>query len=123
MPDTSPITLFEVQRHIEKTLSEIVVVVEAIDPQLSGTFQAVQSYRYEDIVFGADFEKCLFVKEDSFTVDMRKFHGVEYDESDFKASINNSSDSVKPAEEDEIRLVTNEREEPHVHFASERNQE
>ena len=28
MPDTSPITLEEVQHHIERTLSEIVVVVE-----------------------------------------------------------------------------------------------
>eukprot|EP00536_Pseudo-nitzschia_multiseries_P007331 jgi/Psemu1/195416/e_gw1.172.65.1 len=51
MPDTRPLTLQEVTDHIEKTMSEIVVVVEGIDPQLSGTFQAIQSYKYEDLVF------------------------------------------------------------------------
>ena len=42
-----PLTLDEVRDHIESTLSEIIVVVEAIDPQLSGTFQSLQSYKYE----------------------------------------------------------------------------
>jgi hypothetical protein len=81
---TWPITLQEVQGHIERTLSEIVVICEAIDPQLSGTFQAVQSYRYEDIEFGADFASCLSVRENKFVVDMEKFHDVvrEMDEDD-----------------------------------------
>lgn len=77
MPDTSPITLEEVQRHIERTLSEVIVVVEAIDPQLSGTFQSVQSYKFEQIEFGALFERCLFVRDQKFFVDMERFHGTE----------------------------------------------
>ena len=80
MPDTSPITLDEVQHHIEKTLSEVIVVVEAIDPQLSGTFQSVQSYKYENIEFDAKFDRCLFVRDRRFCVDMEKFHGIEFNE-------------------------------------------
>ena len=80
MPDTTPVTLEQVQRHIEQKLSEIVVVVEAIDPQLSGTFQALQSYKYDDIEFGADFEKCISTKNNNFEVDLLKFHGVVYDD-------------------------------------------
>lgn len=87
MPDEiSPISLEEVQRNIERKLSEIVVVVEAIDPQLSGTFQAVQSYKYEDIEFGADFERCMFTKGNKFFVDLEKFHGIQYDDSMYTLS-------------------------------------
>lgn len=80
MPDTSPITVDEVRRHIERTLSEIIVVVEAIDPQLSGTFQAVQSYKYDNIEFNCRFERCLFVRDQKFCVDMERFHGIQYDD-------------------------------------------
>ena len=86
LPDSTPVTLEQVQRHIERMLSEIVVVVEAIDPQLSGTFQALQSYKYEDIEFGADFEKCMFAKGDKFEVDLLKFHGVVYDDDMYNSS-------------------------------------
>ena len=79
MPDITPISLSEVQQHVERTLSEIVVVVEAIDPQLSGTFQALQSYKYDDIEFGADFEHCMSVKENKIAVDMERFHNIKYD--------------------------------------------
>jgi len=81
MPDTSPTTLEEVQRYIEHMLSEIVVVVEAIDPQLSGTFQALQSYKYDDIEFGADFERCMYSENNKFKVDLFKFHDIVYDDS------------------------------------------
>lgn len=86
MPDTSPITLAEVQRHIEHKLSEIVVVVEAIDPQLSGTFQGLQSYKYDDIEFGADFEKCMFTEDNKFVVDLLKFHSIVYDDGMYSSS-------------------------------------
>jgi len=89
MPDTSVITLEEVQRHIERKLSEIIVVVEAIDPQLSGTFQSVQSYKYDDIEFGADFERCLSARNNKFIVDLQKFHGVVYDDDMYSKSENN----------------------------------
>mmetsp|Transcript_20568 Transcript_20568/g.38503 ORF Transcript_20568/g.38503 Transcript_20568/m.38503 type:complete len:358 (-) Transcript_20568:731-1804(-) len=78
MPDIEPISLEEVREHIERTLSEIVVVVEAIDPQLSGTFQSLQSYKFEDIEFDAEFAKCMYVEGNAFAVDMDKFHAIEY---------------------------------------------
>jgi hypothetical protein len=84
MPDITPISLYEVQQHVEQTLSEIVVVVEAIDPQLSGTFQALQSYKYDNIEFAADFEHCMTVQDNKIAVDMDKFHNIKYkDENSF----------------------------------------
>mmetsp|Transcript_31400 Transcript_31400/g.31888 ORF Transcript_31400/g.31888 Transcript_31400/m.31888 type:complete len:173 (+) Transcript_31400:76-594(+) len=80
MPDITPISLQEVQKHIERTLSEIIVVVEAIDPQLSGTFQALQSYKYTNIEFGADFQHCMAIKDNKIAVDMDKFHRIKYNE-------------------------------------------
>ena len=38
--------------------------MEAIDPIMSGTFQAVQSYTSEDIVFDADFAPCVLADKD-----------------------------------------------------------
>ena len=76
------ISLHEVQDHIERTLSEIVVVVEAIDPQLSGTFQSLHSYKYENIEFGADFEHCMTVCKNKITVDMKRFHNIKHTDHD-----------------------------------------
>jgi len=90
MPDTTPVTLAEVQRHIERKLSEIVVVVEAIDPQLSGTFQAVQSYKYDDIEFGADFERCMHIRDNKFVVDLLKFHGIIYNDKMYDPDLTNT---------------------------------
>ena len=94
LPDTTPVSLEQVQRHIEHSLSEIVVVVEAIDPQLSGTFQALQSYKYDDIEFGADFERCMFIKGDKFAVDFLKFHGVIYNDAMYNSSASFRSGST-----------------------------
>jgi hypothetical protein len=55
-PPPEPIT-------IASTVSEIIVVVEATDPQMSGSFQSLQSYKYEDIVFGEEFEKCMSARQ------------------------------------------------------------
>merc|ERR1712238_230281 len=75
MPAIERLSLQEVRTHIEHTLSEIIVVVEAIDPQLSGTFQSLQSYKYEDLVFGAEFASCMSSHDgDHFSVDMTRFH-------------------------------------------------
>ena len=79
VPEIEPFTLDEVREHIEKTLSEIVVVIEAVDPQLSGGFQSLQSYKYDDIEFGCEFSDCILSqRNDSFVVDMEKFHGLVY---------------------------------------------
>lgn len=77
-------TIEELQRHFMTNLSEIIVVVEGIDPQLSGTFQALQSYRYEDIAWDCEFVPCLSVgamgaghsSGRGYVVDMAKFHQV-----------------------------------------------
>lgn len=58
---------------------EIIVVVEGIDPIISGTFQALQSYMPEDIEWGARFVPCLTSTtaiETTF-VDLEKFHKTE----------------------------------------------
>ena len=76
-PDPGPVSLEEVRKHMQTTLSEIIVVVEATDPQLSGSFQSLQSYKYEDIVFGEEFAKCVTTVSDNgtaFCVDMEQFH-------------------------------------------------
>eukprot|EP00538_Stauroneis_constricta_P013167 CAMPEP_0119558454 /NCGR_PEP_ID=MMETSP1352-20130426/10797_1 /TAXON_ID=265584 /ORGANISM="Stauroneis constricta, Strain CCMP1120" /LENGTH=580 /DNA_ID=CAMNT_0007605823 /DNA_START=62 /DNA_END=1804 /DNA_ORIENTATION=+ len=76
IPEIRNLTLEEVKLHIESSISEVVVVVEGIDPQASGTFQAIQSYKYDDIVWEGQFESCLKVNNDKFTVDMQKYHMV-----------------------------------------------
>jgi hypothetical protein len=76
MPVISPINLQEVKFHVENFISEIVVVVEGIDPQVSGTFQALQSYKYEDVVWEGSFEPCLSVRQNKFVVDLEAFHRV-----------------------------------------------
>ena len=76
MPEIIPLTIEEIQHHLETTYAEIVVVVEGIDPQMSGTFQSLQSYKYEDIVWEGDFEPCLLARENNLVVDLKKFHSV-----------------------------------------------
>jgi hypothetical protein len=76
MPGITPISLQEVKTYIESFLSEIIVVVEGIDPQVSGTFQALQSYKYEDIAWEGEFEPCLKVQHSKFCVDLAKFHQI-----------------------------------------------
>mmetsp|Transcript_12166 Transcript_12166/g.35627 ORF Transcript_12166/g.35627 Transcript_12166/m.35627 type:complete len:431 (+) Transcript_12166:599-1891(+) len=43
---------------------EILVVLEAIEPLMSGTFQSMQSYTIEDIEFGAEFVHCFVANDD-----------------------------------------------------------
>eukprot|EP00934_Nitzschia_sp_Nitz4_P005412 Nitzschia sp. Nitz4//scaffold34_size148208//61958//63495//NITZ4_002977-RA/size148208-augustus-gene-0.72-mRNA-1//-1//CDS//3329548786//5402//frame0 len=74
MPDIQPLSLQEVKTFMESFMSEIIVVVEGIDPQVSGTFQALQSYKYEDIAWEGEFEPCIFVENNDFCVDLSKFH-------------------------------------------------
>jgi hypothetical protein len=61
-----------------RNLSEIIVVVEGIDPLLSGTFQALHSYQFDDIVWHeyAVYSPCMQVHRDSVEVDLDEFHKV-----------------------------------------------
>jgi len=66
IPDdpTKLYTIQQIQDYFHAHLSEVIVVVEGIDPLASGTFQALQSYRYEDIVFGqVQFQECIKVQK------------------------------------------------------------
>lgn len=56
----------------------MLAVFEAIDPLMSGTFQALQSYKIEDIVFGGDFANCLKASSahHAFEVDLKRFHDI-----------------------------------------------
>jgi hypothetical protein len=49
----------EFRRYYERANVEIICVVEAIDPILSGTFHAVQSYTIDDIAFDSEFAPCV----------------------------------------------------------------
>jgi len=55
---------------------EIMCVVEAIEPMVSGTFQALQSYKLEDMVFGGRFAPCMSQKDGQIYVDVNKFHKI-----------------------------------------------
>ena len=52
---------------------ELIVIVEGIDPLTSGTFQALQSYQKEDVVFGGTFSPCF---TDNNMVDFDLFHTI-----------------------------------------------
>lgn len=77
VPDRIPaVTMDEVRTYMSQNMAEIIVVVEGIDPQVSGTFQALQSYKYDDICWEGEFEPCLKVKFNKFHVCMEAFHKV-----------------------------------------------
>ena len=83
----------EVRDFISESLSEIIVVVEGIDPQVSGTFQALQSYKYDDIAWEGIFEPCLSVQNDKFVVNMERFHQVRCPE-EYSSSEDSDGDSL-----------------------------
>jgi hypothetical protein len=89
LPGTNPITDLDVlEEYFRKNVSELLCVVEGIDPMQSGTFQALQSYRYEDIVWEphSQFAPCLTVVEKAmkkgtsiYTVDLDRYHDIVSD--------------------------------------------
>jgi hypothetical protein len=73
-------TLAELQMLWAESNMELIVIVEGIDPLMSGSFMALQSYQSEDIVFGARFENCIIDEGTGKKVDYNLFHklaGVE----------------------------------------------
>ena len=62
--ETSAAWFEEYRDHLKKANMEIICVVEAIDPLMSGTFQAIQSYTLDDIVFHAEFAPCMIADEE-----------------------------------------------------------
>jgi hypothetical protein len=55
---------------------EIMFVCEGIEPLVSGTFQALQSYKMEDIVFGGRYVPCMSQQNGKIFVDLEKFHEI-----------------------------------------------
>ena len=76
-PEVPPLTISEIKEHMKENIAEVLVIVEGIDPQVSGTFQAIESYKFEDIVWEGEFEDCLSVQGKKFVVDMSRFHKVK----------------------------------------------
>ena len=80
--------LKEIETYFEREVSEVICVVEGIEPVSSGTFQALQSYCFEDIVFhpGARFSPCVKAvvgtgsnDGDALEVDLDRFHDIGID--------------------------------------------
>jgi hypothetical protein len=71
-------TFAELREHFVQNLSEIIVVVEGIDPLLSGTFQALHSYQFDDLVWHeyAVYSPCMTIQRDYVEVDLDEFHKV-----------------------------------------------
>lgn len=92
-----PVTIHDIKAHIKEHVSEILVVVEGTDPMMSGTFQALQSYRYEDIVWGEGlrFQPCLQVGRHRIWVDLNKFHVTGLFEKSMLSAAKNVGDSVE----------------------------
>lgn len=74
------------KEYFKENVSEILCMVEGLDPLQSGNFQAHQSYRFEDIHWEtyAQFAPCLSIEEvgssrnarASFSVDLDRFHSI-----------------------------------------------
>lgn len=62
--------LEELKDFFKKEIAEIICVVEGIDPLMSGTFQALQSYTFDDIVWNenASYAPCLHIYRKYFSV-------------------------------------------------------
>jgi hypothetical protein len=59
--NNSTTDIVSIEQYFQQNVSEIIVIVEGIEPTISGSFSAMQSYRYEDIVFerNAYFRPCI----------------------------------------------------------------
>jgi hypothetical protein len=74
----------KLKEYFRKEVSEVICVVEGIEPLLSGTFSSLHSYQFEDIVFeeNARFSPCVEAAknrkgEPFIRVDLDRFHGIE----------------------------------------------
>jgi hypothetical protein len=102
---SEPIRDMEILKsHFKQNVSEILCVVEGIDPMQSGTFQALQSYRAEDIVWDAysQFSPCLSVEKtflpqtvnNLFSVDLDRYHDIVPDSEAANAATNAALEEV-----------------------------
>jgi hypothetical protein len=67
-----------IKEHMERSHLEIIVIVEAIDPHSSNTFQARHSYTSRDIEFDKSFCGCMTVAPDGLAcLDWELFHTLK----------------------------------------------
>jgi len=90
-PHSKPIKDIEtLKQYFKENVSEILCLVEGIDPLQSGSFQALQSYRFEDIHWEthAQFAPCLSIEKKGssqhtknriFSVDLERYHQIVKD--------------------------------------------
>ncbi|KAL3915703.1 MAG: hypothetical protein SGILL_005520 [Bacillariaceae sp.] len=100
-PGTEPVRDMDaLKTHFQQNISEILCIVEGIDPMQSGTFQALQSYRTEDIVWDAysQFSPCLSVEKtflqtvnNVFSVDLDRYHDIVPDNEAALAAANEAA--------------------------------
>lgn len=74
--DAKPFEMAENEIRTNLIDKEVMVVVEGIEPLISGTFQALQSYTLDDIVFGGKFSPCMSQRDGQVFVDLDKFHQI-----------------------------------------------
>lgn len=86
-PDVPITDIQSFEKFFEDDMAEILCVVEGIDPVMSGTFQALQSYGKDDIVWNknAYFRPCLNVDGSKIEIDLDDFHVVEMDNASFRS--------------------------------------
>jgi hypothetical protein len=67
-----------IRLHLQRSKLEVIVVVEAIDPHSSNTFQARHSYTAEDIEFDKSFQACMQLdpSDGMARLDWNSFHEV-----------------------------------------------
>lgn len=96
--------LDELKDYFLNNVSEVICVTEGIDPLTSGTFQSLQSYRFEDIVWEphSQFAPCMAIKETRkgrvFEVDLNRYHDIAMDEEAAATAAKLGSPSKAPRE-------------------------
>ena len=77
--ETRPSTTKSDLRHwLASTCTEIIVVLEGIDPLTSATLQARHSYSVDDIIFDHWFAPCVSAADDGTAeIDFSKFHKLD----------------------------------------------
>ena len=72
---------------------EILVLFEGIEPMLSGTFQALHSYKMDDILFNSCFTPCISEVNGKAVVDLDRFHEITEIKDRYKSNSSKSTAS------------------------------
>lgn len=107
--ETKPVDELEtLKEYFRANVSEVICVVEGIDPLQSGTFQSLQSYRYEDIVWDqhSQWAPCLTIVNNGlqkktgqrmFQIDLDRYHDIVIDTAAVKEERMRQEEEAKAA--------------------------